>query len=237
LFAAIEPEHQQAEDPLPNVPEWEEKQKLAGEKEMLGFYVTGHPLNAYRDKVEALASHTTGQLAELEQNHNVALCGMLSAIARKRNREGRRWAVATLEDLEGKVDLLIFANQYEALETMLTEDQAVLVRGGIRSEEGAPPKVSVSEIVPLDVARVALPAQVSITLRLGNGNGDGGDTVERLHQLCERKPGDTDVRLRLLRSKDFLVFYDIAQRVCADRDFRHQVEEICGRGSLEVMPR
>jgi DNA polymerase-3 subunit alpha len=151
--------------------------------------------------------------------------------------------VATLEDLEGKVDLLIFANQYEALETMLAEDQAVLVRGGIRSEEGAPPKVSVSEIVPLDVARVALPAQVSITLRLGNGNGNGdgaangGNAIERLHELCERKPGDTDVRLRLLRSKDFLVFYDIAQRVCADRDFRHQVEEICGPGSLEVMPR
>jgi hypothetical protein len=73
------------------------------------------------------------------------------------------------------------------------------VRGGIRSEEGAPPKVSVSEIVPLDVARVALPAQVSITLRLGNGNGNGdgaangGNAIERLHELCERKPGDTDV--------------------------------------------
>jgi DNA polymerase-3 subunit alpha len=118
---------------------------------------------------------------------------------------------------------------------MLSEDQAVLVRGGIRSEEGAPPKVSVNEIVPLDNARVTLPAQVSITLKLGNGNG--GDAIARLQELVQSKPGDTDVRLRLLRSKDFLVFYDIAQRVCADRDFRLQVEEICGRGSLEVMPR
>jgi DNA polymerase-3 subunit alpha len=237
LFAAIEPEAQHGEDPLPDVPEWEEKQKLSGEKEMLGFYVTGHPLNAYRDKVEELASHSTAKLADLEQNQNVAVCGMLSSIARKRNREGRHWAAATLEDLEGKVDLLIFANQYEGLAPMLTEDQAVLVRGGIRSEEGAPPKLSVSEIVPLDVARVAVPAQVSITLRLGNGNGNGSDTVERLHELCTGKPGDTDVRLRLLRSKDFLVFYDIAQRVYADRDFRRKVEEICGQGSLEVMPR
>jgi DNA polymerase-3 subunit alpha len=185
--------------------------------------------------MDALASHTTAQLAELEQNHSVALCGVLSAIARKRNREGRSWAAATLEDLEGKVDLLVFANQYEALAPMLSEDQAVLVRGGIRSEEGAPPKVSVNEIVPLDNARVTLPAQVSITLKLGNGNG--GDAIARLQELVQSKPGDTDVRLRLLRSKDFLVFYDIAQRVCADRDFRLQVEEICGRGSLEVMPR
>jgi DNA polymerase-3 subunit alpha len=111
----------------------------------------------------------------------------------------------------------------------------VLVRGSIRAEEGAPPKVAVSEIVPLDNARVALPAQVSITLKLGNGNGS--DAVEQLHDLFHNRPGETDVRLRLLRSKDFLVFYDIAQRVCADRDFRRQVEEICGQGSLEVMPR
>jgi DNA polymerase III subunit alpha len=235
LFADIEPDQQQIEGPLPQVPEWDGRQKLAGEKEILGFYVTGHPLNEYRDKVADLGSHTTGQLAELDQNYNVALCGVLGAIVRKRNREGRRWAAATLEDLEGKVDLLVFANQYEALEPLLVEDQAVLVRGGIRSEEGAPPKVSVSEIVPLDNARVSLPAQVSITLKLGNGNGD--NACERLHELCEQRPGETDVRLRLLRSKDFLVFYDIAQRVCADRNFRRQVEEICGPGSLEVMPR
>jgi DNA polymerase-3 subunit alpha len=235
LFAAIEPQQQHVEDPLPNVPVWDEKQKLAGEKEMLGFYVTGHPLNAYRDKIDELASHTTAHLADLEQSQNVALCGVLSSITRKRNREGRAWAAATLEDLEGKTELLIFANQYEALSPMLVEDQAVLVRGGIRSEEGAPPKVAVNEIVPLDNARVAVPVQVSITLKLGNGNGR--DPVEQLRELFERRPGDTDVRLRLLRSKDFLVFYDLAQRVCADRDFRRQVEEICGPGSLEVMPR
>jgi DNA polymerase-3 subunit alpha len=202
---------------------------------MLGFYVTGHPLNSYRQKIDELATHSTPQLGELEQNHEVALCGVLSAIAFKRNREGRRWAAATLEDLEGKVDLLVFANQFDALSPMLAEDQAVLVRGGIRSEEGAPPKVAVSEIVPLDNARVSVPAQVSITLRLGNGNGQ--DPIQRLHELFGRRPGTTDVRLRLLRSKDFLVFYDLALRVCADRDFRRQVEEICGPGSLEIMPR
>jgi DNA polymerase-3 subunit alpha len=175
------------------------------------------------------------RLAELEQNQDVAMCGVLSSIVRKRNREGRRWAAATLEDLEGKVDLLIFANQYEALAPLLVEDQAVLLRGSIRVEEGAPPKVAVNEIIPLDNARVAPPAQVAITLRLGNGNGS--DAIDRLRDLFERKPGETDVRFRVLRSKDFLVFYDLAQRVCADRDFRRQVEEICGPGSLEVMPR
>ena len=61
-------------------------------------------------------------------------------------------------------------------------------------------------------------------------------TAKRLHQLFASKPGETDVRLRLLRSKEFLVSYDVPDRVRADREFRHSVEEICGAGSVEIMP-
>ncbi len=233
LFA-MTPEAGRTADQLPDVPPWPEKQKLAGEKEMLGFYVTGHPLHEYRDKIVELANSDSEKLAGLEAGTQVALCGMLGSIASKRNREGRRWAAAVLEDLVGSVDLLIFANQYEALAPMLLEDTAVLIRGDVRVDESGPPKVSVSEIVPLEVARVALPKQISITIRLGNGHGT--DTADKLHQLFLSKPGNTDVRLRLIRSQDFLLFYDLAEHVRADREFREAVEEICGAGSVEVVP-
>jgi len=238
LFAEFAAEPAAEEAALPEVPEWPEQQKLAGEKEMLGFYVTGHPLHAYRDKVEELATHNSASLEGLEQNAQAALCGVLSSISRRRNREGRPWASAVLEDLHGSVDLLVFANSFEELGPQLIEDQPVLIRGGIRTEENAQPKVAVSEITPLEVAAVPIPAQVSITVRLGNGASaqDGPDTAQRLHELFSRKPGDTDVRLRLLRSKDFLLFFDVAQRVRADREFRRGVEEICGEGSLEILP-
>jgi DNA polymerase-3 subunit alpha len=233
LFS-MAPEELKTDDHLPDVPAWPEKQTLAGEKEMLGFYVTGHPLNAYKDKVSELATFDSSKLGELETGTPVALCGVLNTIVRKRNREGRLWAAAVLEDLAGSVDLLVFANQYEGLAPMLVEDQAVFLRGDMRVDESGPPKVSVSEIVPLEVARVALPKQISITIRLGNGNG--ADTAERLHDLFLSKPGDTDVRLRLVRSQDFLLFYDLAGHVRADREFRHAVEQICGAGSIEVVP-
>ncbi len=233
LFAMV-PETSKTEDRLPDAPEWPQRQKLAGEKEMLGFYVTGHPLHEYREKVAELATTDSEKVAGLEMGAQVALCGVLSSIVSKRNREGRRWAAAILEDLTGNVDLLVFANQYEALAPMLLEDTAVLVRGDVRVDESGPPKVSVSDIVPLEVARVALPKQISITIRLGNGNGT--DTAERLHQLFLSKPGNTDVRLRLIRSQDFLLFYDVAEHVRADREFRQAVEEICGAGSVEVVP-
>ena len=234
LFDAIAAEAPPAEDRLPDVPEWPENQKLANEKEILGFYVTGHPLNAYMDKVNELSQLDTSQLDNLGNGADIALCGVLGSIVRKRNREGRPWAAGVLEDLKGTVDLLVFANQFESLGPLLVEDQAVLIRGGMRVDESGPVKVAVSEIVPLDVARASLPQQISITIHLDNGGAE--QTVERLRELFSSRPGETDVRLRLLKKKDFLMFYDLAAHVRADRAFRHEVEQICGAGALEVMP-
>ena len=238
LFAAFQEKAASADDELPEVPEWSEHDKLAGEKEILGFYVTGHPLNAYQEKIAELSTEDSSKLEGLEQGSDVALCGLLTSIARKRNREGRPWAAAVLEDLKGSVDLLVFANAYEELSPLLVDDQAVLLRGSVRVDENSAPKVAVNEIVPLDNARVSLPKQITITVRLGaqNGHGNGNGTAKRLHQLFASKPGETDVRLRLLRSKEFLVSYDVPDRVRADREFRHSVEEICGAGSVEIMP-
>ena len=238
LFAAFQGTAESADDTLPEVPESPERDKLAGEKEMLGFYVTGHPMNAYEEKIAELSTQDSSKLEGLEQGTDVALCGLLTSIARKRNREGRPWAAAVLEDIKGSVDLLVFANAYEELSPLLVDDQAVLLRGSVRVDENAAPKVAVSEIVPLDKARVSLPKQVTITVRLGgqNGRANGNGTAKRLRELFASKPGETDVRLRLLRSKEFLVSYDVPDRVRADREFRHSVEEICGAGSVEIMP-
>ena len=220
---------------LPDVPEWPEKDKLAGEKEMIGFYVTGHPMRAYADKAAELADCESAGLTDFENQASVALCGILGGIQHKRNREGRTWAAASLEDLAGSVDLLVFANHFEELAPQLVEDQAVLIRGSVRAEEGSPPKVSVQEIVPLENARVSMPAQIALTVRL-NGEAAGGETAAKLQELFAAKPGETDVLLRLVREKDFAVLYDIAARVSPDREFKQQVEIICGKGALELRP-
>ena len=235
LFGAPAPAEEDNERRLPDVPEWPEKEKLAGEKEIIGFYVTGHPLHAYEGKIAELATGTSATVADFENQAGVALCGVLGGIQRKRNREGRPWAAAALEDLAGSVDLLVFANQFDELAPQLVEDRAVLVRGSIRVEEGAPPKVSVQEIVPLDNARVSMPAQIALTVRL-DGEAAGEETAAKLRELFASKPGETDVLLRLVRKNDFVLLYDVAARVKPDREFRQRVEAICGKGALELPP-
>jgi DNA polymerase III subunit alpha len=217
--------------PLPNVPDWIEKDKLAGEKELLGFWVTGHPLDRYQDKISELATFDTGSLEGLNKNAEVALCGVLRGITRKRNKEGKPWVALTIEDLHGSVDAMVFASSYERLAPQVVEDQAVLVRGLILPEENAPPKVSVQDIIPLDVARVDMPSVISIRVWLGRNGGT--DKAAALDELFKRKPGETQVRLRLEAPRDFSVLLDVPVKVRPDKEFRAALEAICGTECLE----
>jgi DNA polymerase-3 subunit alpha len=222
-----------AERPLPTAPDWSSRVMLQGEKEMLGFYVTGHPLDDYRDKIAELATHDSGNLEGLAKNTEVALCGVITQIQRKRNRDGKPWAAIELEDLNGSVSGLVFANQYERLAPTLVEDQAVLLRGLVLPEDNGPPKVSVQDVTPLDQARVDYPAVISIRVGLGKNGGD--DKAATLERLFRDKAGNTQVRFRLEMPRDFSVILDVPARVRPDREFRQAVQALCGAESIEVL--
>jgi len=234
-MAAGEPEH--AEHPLPTLPDWTSQQKLSGEKEVIGIFVTGHPLDDFSDKVSELATHDTDTLEGLERGAEVALCGILTGIQRKRNREGKLWASMRIEDRKGGVEGMAFSTQYDRLLSGLVEDQAVLVRGLVLPEENSPPKISIQDLIPLAVARVNLPSLISIRVGVGmNGAASGtADKAEALNQLFERKRGETEVRLRLEKPRDFSVILDVALKVRPDKEFWAEVERICGPESLEIL--
>jgi DNA polymerase-3 subunit alpha len=228
---------------LPEVEPWSEREQLKGEKEVLGFYVTGHPLNAYEEKIRELATADSSTIEALAAqgsgNADVALCGIISNVSVKRNREGKPWAAVQLEDRSGNVDLLIFAAAFELLRPYLEPDQAVLVRGTLRLEENSPPKVAVSDITPLDNARIRLPGRLSMRIRLAGPAGEaaaGSEIAEKLAELFRKKPGDTDVCFRLERPGDFLVLLDSGLRVRADREFCEAANSILGPGSVEIVP-
>src|SRR5262249_24532947 len=119
LFAALAAEQPAAEHPLPKVPDWAPKEKLASEKRMLGFYITGHHLDEFREKVESLATHTTSGLEVLPKSTEVALCGILAGVQRRRTKEGKPWALMQIEDLVGSLEALVFTTQFERLSPLL----------------------------------------------------------------------------------------------------------------------
>jgi DNA polymerase-3 subunit alpha len=232
LFGAI-----MAEEPhsaaLPNVPEWTDKEKLAGEKELLGFWVTGHPLDRYEDKIAELATHDMGSLEGLAKNAEVSICGVLSTIQRKRNKEGKPWAAMALEDRTGSIEAMVFTTNYERLAPQIQEDTAVLVRGLVLPEEGTSPKLSVQDIVALDNARIDLPGVIAIRVWL-HRNGEV-DRAQALEELFRKKPGPTQVRFRLESPRDFSVLLDVPAKVRPDKEFKAAVEQICGADSIEKL--
>ncbi len=221
------------EHPLPPLPDWTPQQKLASEKEVLGIYVTGHPLDQFADKVAELSTHYTETLEGLEKGVEVAICGILTGITRKRNKDGKLWAAMRLEDRTGSVEAMVFSTQYERLLSNLVEDQAVLVKALVLPEDNGPPKLSVQDIVPLHLARVDLPTLISI--RVGVGSNGAVDKAQALNQLFARKQGPTEVRLRLEKPRDFSVILDVTLKVRPDKEFWAEVERICGPESVEVL--
>ena len=220
------------EPPLPKANDWTLKEKLQGEKELLGFYITGHPLDSYEEKIAELATHDSSRLEGLEKGAEVALCGMITGIQKRRNREGKPWISFVIEDRTGNIDAMVFTTSYESLAPLVMEDQAVFIRGSALPEEGNPTKVSVKEIVPLDNARVSLPTLISVKVWVGR---NGIDRAAELQKLFERKPGETQVRLRLESARDFSVILDVPAKVRPDREFKAELARICGPDMMEVL--
>ncbi|MDX2177972.1 MAG: DNA polymerase III subunit alpha [Bryobacteraceae bacterium] len=223
----------EAENPepaLPNVPDWTPREKLAGEKEVLGYYVSGHPLDEFQDRIPDIRTHTTANLEGLARATEVKLCALLTQIQRKRNRDGKPWAAFQIEDREGTIEGVAFTTVYEGLQQFLQEDRAMLIRATVLPEESGPPKLSVQDLVPLELARVDLATMVAIKVKVG---ANGLDRATELQSLFTRKPGDAHVRLRLEKRQDFSVTLDVAARVRPDREFRAEVERICGTDAFE----
>jgi DNA polymerase III subunit alpha len=225
---------QEEEHPLAALPDWTMEQKLLGEKEMLGIYVSGHPLDRWSDKVVDLATNFTDKLEDFEKGAEVKLCGILTGIVRKTNREGKYWAAMKLDDRHGMADAMVFANRYEELLPSIKEDAAVFVRAAVLPEEGGPPKLSIQEMVKLEDARVDLPSLISIRMWLKDETSL--EKVTALSELFDRKRGSTDVRMRLEKPRDFSVVVDVPNtKVRPDREFRAELEKICGPESMEVL--
>jgi DNA polymerase-3 subunit alpha len=228
----------QANDALPNVPDWDEQTRLAAEKEILGFYITGHPLEKYKDKLTDLNALSTEDIGAMKKStakdENITTAGLISGLrVAKSKRSGELWAQASLEDMYGKVELLVFPEAYKKLAEKVKLEVPVLVRGGVRIEEGASPKVTANDIIPLDEARVPMPKAIRIRIPLGTAE-DG--TVDALHTLFCECQGEAKVLFDLERDGDFMVVMEAeGYNVMPDRNFMVRVEELCGRGCVRII--
>jgi DNA polymerase-3 subunit alpha len=148
-----------------------------------------------------------------------------------KSKKGDLYAQGTLEDLTGACDLLVFPEAYKRLADRLKLEVPVLVRGGVRIEEGANPKLTVGEITALEDAQPVLPRALRIRISLDEATEA---TVDELHELFRAHPGAAQVMFNLERSGEFMVVMEAeSYKVQPDRALVNRVEELCGRGSVQ----
>ena len=138
----------QATGQAPEV-EWSQSEMLAFEKELLGFYVTGHPLTQYADILRRYELASSGQLAQLQEGQATRIGGIVSKLQPKTTKQGKPMAIMTLEDLDGSVEMLVFPDAYARCAMHLRADAAVFVCGTVNLREDKP-KIFADQIIPLD---------------------------------------------------------------------------------------
>ncbi len=231
---------------LPPAPDWDEHTRLQNEKEVLGFFVSGHPLDKYREKLRNLKVVDTAAACEMkpepqvfrrgqhEAQNEIQIAGVITGLkVAKSKRSGEMYAQATLEDAVGKIDLIAFSSAYQKLAEKLKIEVPVLVRGVLRGEEDSAPKLSLSNIQALEDVQLKLPESLRIKIPLR----DPDDALlEKLQALFLAAPGKGRLLLDLEEAGEFCAVLEPHNvTVGADRLFIDRVEELVGRGGVRVI--
>ena len=150
---------------VPDLPDWDKKQKLAFEREMLGLYVSDHPLSGLEHVLARAADTSIAALVGDEgraENSTVTVAGLITSLQRKMSKNGNPWAAVTVEDLEGSVEVMFFGETYLAYSTALAEDQVVAVRGRVRRRDDQLSLQAMEVALPDTSAIADAPVQVQV---------------------------------------------------------------------------
>jgi DNA polymerase-3 subunit alpha len=241
-----------AVSPAARVPEWPQEEMLAFEREVLGFYLSGHPLEQYREVVRRIGALNAADLAARSTGSRVLLLGQVSAFSESATKSGNRMAFATLELVDGSVPLTIFPEPYRSCASALRHKGPVIVKG--RADDSDKGRVVLAEeIKPLEEA-VANGNPTGGGPANGNGNGHGSAqdaahacrirvsaTAESLPALlasvkaaCYEHEGRTPLFLHVLLPEQEVVLRVKELGVEPASDLVAKVEGLLGPGSILI---
>ncbi|MGH3365896.1 MAG: OB-fold nucleic acid binding domain-containing protein, partial [Nocardioidaceae bacterium] len=196
LFGGLDdPSGVNAHRDVPLIDEWDKQTLLGHEREMLGLYVSDHPLMGVEHVLGASTDCTIGELLvddDRPDGSTVTVGGLVTAVQRKLTRRGDAWAVITLEDLEGGIDVMLFPSVYQLASAALVPDAIVLVKGRLRRRDDIPELHGIEVTVPDLSDRPAGPVVISLPVARCTP-----PVVEQLKDVLGNHPGVTEVHLRL----------------------------------------
>jgi DNA polymerase-3 subunit alpha len=179
---------------LPEVPEWEQKERLRAERETIGFFITGHPLDKYERDLKRVANTTTAQLRSRTHQESVSVVGVIHTLKLKNSRKGDRYAAFNLEDRVGVVEVIAWPETYRRCEAAIHGDEPVVVTGSAEiSEERC--QIIADTVSPLVEARERGAKQVHFAL---HSESVGPESLQLLRNTLSQHRGSCNAFLHLL---------------------------------------
>ena len=198
MFAGLAVSHNDDEW-LPEAEPWEKSVKLAREKEALGVYLSGHPLDAYRSQLKVRAKVTTADLAEIPDSQEVNLGVVVTSLKEKVGKKGGHLAILTVEDLAGSVEVLVFGEVYERAASWLKQPSLPLwLKGAVLQEEQGT-KLRALEIAPLEAALTRWPERLDLQVQAANVTPE---QLLKLKEVLGRHPGPVPAFLHFLDARE-----------------------------------
>ena len=216
-------------EPIPDVPDWDKQTKLAFEREMLGLYVSDHPLNGVESIIAAHRDMTLAQVLEATAPATrVRLAGMITAVVRRQTKKGAAWAQVTLEDLDSSLTIQVFPQAFGEYAVQLVPDTVVQVVGSVRPRDEAVDFLA-EKILGLDLESDGVTA-VTVCLPMARVTRS---VMDELKRTLAAYPGSSPVWFKMINSHQTKT-YRLADRVTASLELVSDLKALLGASCVEL---
>ena len=234
LFDALEVERQTFNAPaLPDVPLWDDKHQLTLEKESLGFYITGHPLDQFEKILGEFATADALSLKDKTDGEAVRIGGIITDVKTIRTKRGDLMAFLTIEDMAGSVESVVFSSVYESATDLLAADTPVLIEGRLQKEENTV-KIIADKIVSMALAEETWTASIHINLDITQTDRE---SLVKLRDILTKHPGSCPAFLHLVapETSDTIIAVPETIQLKAGERLSREVNGFLGYSAVELV--
>jgi DNA polymerase-3 subunit alpha len=218
---------------LPDILEWSKAERLRREKEGLGFYITGHPLDSFREEIDRFANSLVQDLPIRKDKTQVKIAGVVESVKLKRTKRGDKMAVIQLEDLTGSTEVVIFPDVFAAVSPLLKGDDPLLVTGSVEIGETAA-KVIAKEVERLSDVRLGVVKSILVLLENGMASRE---TLENLRDIVFKYPGESRLlfKVGVPEGEPLMISAHGRFNVAPCRGLLTEMEELLGYRAWELL--
>ncbi|HEY2416197.1 MAG TPA: DNA polymerase III subunit alpha [Pirellulaceae bacterium] len=223
---------------LPDIPEWPDRERAQKEKEVLGFYLTSHPLDEHKPLLSKYCSHTTADVPQLKERAEVILGGMISSLkfsTTKNPQPGKpsKYVMFDLEDVDGTIRCILWPEGFAEMGQLVQADAILMIRGVIDRRGGEEANLVINEIIPLD--QLDSRYTTGLIVRIIETEHPS-DILERVREVCRSAPGNNELQLAVvLEDGSRIHLRSNRVRLEITRQLQERLEDLLGPGNLKLL--